>query len=155
MAALPLRLNCDPVLADRHWSVLIANTACTTASKMWPQHAFHVAQVAMLTCDQQAQRLAYRRAVAAAGVPMYECDNCGYTANDAEGINPCQDLHERLDFPVGHPDCIMPAGDCLNCGAFVYTKVAQQACNDCGAEVATITGCPDGAEVCADCLHSH
>jgi hypothetical protein len=32
---------------------------------------------------------------------------------------------------------------------------AISTCSDCGAEVPTITGCPDGAEVCSNCLPNH
>lgn len=41
--------------------------------------------------------------------------------------------------------------------AYVRHDLAQwaQTCDDCGAQVPEIIGCPDGAEVCADCFAGH
>lgn len=41
--------------------------------------------------------------------------------------------------------------------AYVQRDLTQWAetCDDCGAQVPEIIGCPDGAEVCADCFTGH
>lgn len=35
-------------------------------------------------------------------------------------LDDAQDLDQRLDYPVGHPMCIEPAGECPECGALSY-----------------------------------
>lgn len=49
------------------------------------------------------------------------CDNCGHKC-DISKLDEAKDLGERLDFPIGHPDCIEPAGECPKCGALSYAK---------------------------------
>lgn len=48
-----------------------------------------------------------------------KCGNCGWTGYDGdEGMDDlahCKALSERLD-----PGCTVPAGECVECGAFVY-----------------------------------
>jgi len=48
-----------------------------------------------------------------------KCADCGWTGNDEDenvkGLRYCADLGERLD-----PGCTVPAGECVECGAFVY-----------------------------------
>lgn len=50
---------------------------------------------------------------------MAKCDNCGGTFHTNE-LNEPKRLAERLDHPIGHPDCIEPAGECPKCGALAY-----------------------------------
>jgi predicted nucleic-acid-binding Zn-ribbon protein len=51
----------------------------------------------------------------------YVCDNCGYGCDKSE-LNDIRDLEQRLDFPIGHPDCIEPAGECPKCGCLSYEE---------------------------------
>jgi hypothetical protein len=51
--------------------------------------------------------------------PACRCDNCGHECPKSE-LNEAKDLDERLDFPVGDPRCIEPAGECPECGALSY-----------------------------------
>lgn len=48
-----------------------------------------------------------------------ECDNCGHRCRESQ-LDEAKDLHERLDYPLGHPNCIEPAGECPKCGALSY-----------------------------------
>lgn len=93
-----------------------------------------------------------------------KCDNCGYTCDSSE-LNEARDLDQRLDYPIGHPDCIEPEGECPKCGALAYadgttesiepvSEGANSTCSDCGVPVESVVGCPDGAEVCPDCFDS-
>ena len=52
-----------------------------------------------------------------------ECDNCGdlTTADDLLPLDEAPDLSARLD--VGG---VVPAGECLKCGAFSYIKKARE-----------------------------
>lgn len=47
------------------------------------------------------------------------CDDCGWIARP-EDLNAIEDLEARLDYPIGHPQCVMPAGECPECGALSY-----------------------------------
>jgi hypothetical protein len=51
----------------------------------------------------------------------YKCDNCE-GKGEIEELELAKHLNERLDNPVGHPLCIMPAGECPGCGALVYGR---------------------------------
>ena len=51
----------------------------------------------------------------------YKCDNCE-GKGEIEELELAKHLNERLDHPVGHPLCIMPAGECPGCGALVYSR---------------------------------
>ena len=47
-----------------------------------------------------------------------KCADCGWTGHDDKGMKAlryCDALGERLD-----PGCVVPAGECDECGAFVY-----------------------------------
>ncbi len=50
---------------------------------------------------------------------LHVCDNCG-SRHDVEALEEIKDLEERLDHPLGHPDCVMPSGECPVCGALCY-----------------------------------
>lgn len=48
-----------------------------------------------------------------------KCDACGLVCA-ASSLNVACRLHERLDYPVGDPRCVMPAGECQKCGSLAY-----------------------------------
>lgn len=48
-----------------------------------------------------------------------KCDNCQRVFRYGD-LNEVKDLVERLDFPIGHPQCVIPAGECPECGALAY-----------------------------------
>jgi hypothetical protein len=52
-------------------------------------------------------------------VPMSRCDDCHSHWRESE-LDEAKDLDERLDHPIGHPDCIEPSGECPECGALCY-----------------------------------
>ena len=58
--------------------------------------------------------------------PRYCCDNCErqWYANE---LNEPADLDERLDYPPGDPRCVLPAGECPECGALAYEIKEQNA----------------------------
>jgi hypothetical protein len=47
------------------------------------------------------------------------CQNCTKRSRRDE-LFEIEDLYERLSYPVGHPKCVMPAGECPRCGSFSY-----------------------------------
>lgn len=47
------------------------------------------------------------------------CDSCGGIARP-EDLNEIENLEARLDYPIGHPQCVMPAGECPARGALSY-----------------------------------
>lgn len=53
------------------------------------------------------------------------CGNCDKVWDIAD-LNEAKRLHERLDYPIGHPDCIEPAGECPACGALAYEQKDDQ-----------------------------
>ena len=97
-------LTTDPLFVARYPNMTEASAACVTAASMWRALTFTASPIE----------------------PLYECAACGHTTV-LSGLNACQDLHSRLDFPIGHPGCIEPAGDCPECGAFAYLKDAPEA----------------------------
>lgn len=48
-----------------------------------------------------------------------KCDNC-QRVFPYEDLNEVEALEARLDFPIGHPQCVIPAGECPECGALAY-----------------------------------
>lgn len=48
-----------------------------------------------------------------------KCANCDTVCNQSE-LNQVRDLSQRLDYPVDHPNCILPAGECQKCGSLSY-----------------------------------
>lgn len=48
-----------------------------------------------------------------------KCDNCGHVC-DISDLNDAEHLDQRLEYPPGHPKCIMPAGECPECGCLSY-----------------------------------
>lgn len=52
---------------------------------------------------------------------LCRCDNCGKLWDVAD-LNEPKRLDERLDYPIGHPKCIEPDGECPECGALAYEE---------------------------------
>lgn len=50
---------------------------------------------------------------------MCQCDNCS-KIHSADQVLEAKDLDQRLDYPIGHPDCKEPSGECPDCGALCY-----------------------------------
>jgi predicted amidophosphoribosyltransferase len=63
------------------------------------------------------------------GEPWAECEGCG------------RPYEENMDL-------------CPECGAAEEDDDICE-CSECGAKVPELHGCPDGAEVCDDCLDGH
>lgn len=51
--------------------------------------------------------------------PKCQCADCMSIWKKSK-LKPSTHLEERLEFPLGHPECDEPDGDCPNCGAFSY-----------------------------------
>lgn len=48
-----------------------------------------------------------------------KCDNCGHVCDISE-LDEAKHLDQRLEYPPGHPKCVMPAGECPECGCLSY-----------------------------------
>lgn len=72
----------------------------------------------------------------------YACDNCDFTTDTDENFKSLYEvdsLAERLD-----PGCVVPAGECPECGAFVYIE-DQERCEHTGlttSEFQALCGSP-------------
>lgn len=55
------------------------------------------------------------------GLRPCKCDNCG-TITAFDNVGELRDLDERLTYPEGDPRCIMPAGECPECGCLTYEQ---------------------------------
>jgi hypothetical protein len=64
------------------------------------------------------QRIAEAVADKLLGMKRYQCDECDYSTDDAEDLDELSNLYERV--PAG---CIMPAGECPECGASIYSDL--------------------------------
>jgi hypothetical protein len=60
------------------------------------------------------QRIAEAVADKLLGMKRYQCDECDYSTDDAV------DLHSCGLVPAG---CIMPAGECPECGTSIYSDL--------------------------------
>lgn len=57
--------------------------------------------------------------------PDCECDNCGHVCRASE-LKEIKHLNQRLDYPLGDPRCVEPAGECPVCGCLSYEQGNQK-----------------------------
>lgn len=66
------------------------------------------------------------RIMRATGEKLCQCDNCQFVCPESWLIEDIKDLDQRLDYPIGHPKCIEPAGECPVCQALSYTEDTER-----------------------------
>jgi hypothetical protein len=55
----------------------------------------------------------------------HKCDNCGKVWSDTEIVEEIENLNERLDYPIDDPRCVVPSGECPDCGALCYPYAGE------------------------------
>jgi hypothetical protein len=94
-------------------------TAMLKAAEEYVGHPFKRGQYAEAAEELSAWAAQARVGMDVTAEDRVKCGNCQWEGTAGQ-LNEAKDLDERLDFPIGHPDCIEPAGECPKCGALAY-----------------------------------
>ncbi len=72
-----------------------------------------------LAAYRKSGELHFNPRIAECAADLCLCQNCGQKSRRDE-LFEIEDVWERVEYPIGHPLCVVPSGECPNCGSLAY-----------------------------------